>query len=145
MMTNIISELEAERARVDQALRILCGNGTVSPTAPQRLGANGKVRGSYRKKAARLDRSAAAAPAPSLPSLDGPQSQAGRLRLVVAAKSGPFDVNECVAALGPDCDEGKAKACLAYWASTGDLDVVEKGRPSHPSKFQRTARFRAQA
>lgn len=145
-MTEIISQLEAERARIDQAIAILSGSGGngvnsahdlhIKPP-PQRQPLGAAIGRS-------MTRSRAALPPPQkTPAEANGVGGAAKLRAVVANVSEPFDANECVALLGADGDTGKVRACLAYWAKTGQLKVVEAGVPGHASKYERTARFQS--
>ena len=153
-MTEIISQLEAERARIDQALAILNGNGANGvdlnlPTLPVKtrrkpLGAaiaHSMTRS--RSLAGPAKAGATNAPPPRKTAEENGGGNAAKLRAVIANVSEPFDANECVALLGADGDPGKVRGCLAYWARIGQLKVVEAGVPGHPSKYERTAKFQS--
>lgn len=156
MNPNIIQLLQSERSRIDQAIAILNGNGAngvpILRGCEEEVSSRGKghatttARGPNRKKPTRAARSAAEnLPPVATAEAEAPQTPSGRLRLIVASKTGAFDQNDCAEWLGADADVGKIKGCLAYWAKTDMLEVVEAGRPGHPAKYKRTAEFRATA
>lgn len=110
-------------------------------------------------------RTEAPAPQPPPPAMTKPAKQkrtaktpkapkatglAGAMREVIANINEPFDgptVSAAILNQRPDLasklNDGAVRGNLANWEGLGQLIIVEPGRPKHPTKFKRGAKFSA--